>query len=412
MSLTAEELDSILTFTDSCEDAKQSIQELSASLFNDKLNEQRLISGLACLLECELLSKAARVGVIVALAAPKETPFREIYHRINPVLTDPHEQKLLRNILSGKTDVLQKSPQTLLSTELPDVALPQIEKALGEDTRSALQRAAISSIIPDPERFNVSNQSDEQLRRTSMQMILSEPGFGQRFLRPTQISIPPPIFDYIENELEWMLPHEHYNHALEWDDDMCQNSQETSEFERLLKFSTERKLDASEEAYLKEAIKREHRLMESLGFTAELLPQLVEYNPMLTVEFLMTVLEHEDKSEIKKYLHQMTQIPVTLQSLEVVNRLVSQVELPSDFIPYYISRCTKTCEDQKDRSQQGRLVRLVCVFLRALINNSLYDMKDSLSEVQGFCVEFARIREAAALFRLLRKVDSERSARS
>ena len=107
MSLTAEELDSILTFTDSCEDAKQSIQELSASLFNDKFNEQRLISGLACLLECELLSKAARVGVIVALAAPKETPFREIYHRINPVLTDPHEQvinnqeiqrnKLLRN---------------------------------------------------------------------------------------------------------------------------------------------------------------------------------------------------------------------------------------------------------------------------------------------------------------------------
>jgi hypothetical protein len=92
MSLTAEELDSILTFTDSCEDAQQSIQELSASLFNDKLNEQRLISGLACLLECELLSKAARVGVIVALAAPKETPFREIYHRINPVLTDSHEQ--------------------------------------------------------------------------------------------------------------------------------------------------------------------------------------------------------------------------------------------------------------------------------------------------------------------------------
>ena len=30
---------------------------------------------------------------------------------------------------------------------------------------------------------------------------------------------------------------------------------------------------------------------------------------------------------------------------KVVNRLVTQVELPSDFIPYYITRCTKTCED-------------------------------------------------------------------
>ena len=59
-----------------------------------------------------------------------------------------------------------------------------------------------------------------------------------------------------------MLPHEHYHHALEWDDDMCQNSQETSEFERLLKFSTERKLDASEEAYLKEAIKVVFALLE------------------------------------------------------------------------------------------------------------------------------------------------------
>ena len=66
---------------------------------------------------------------------------------------------------------------------------------------------------------------------------------------------------------------------------------------------------------------------------------------MVTVEVLMIILKHENKVEIAKYLKQMTEIDVTLQSLEVVNRLVTQVELPDDFIPYYITRCTKTCEN-------------------------------------------------------------------
>mmetsp|Transcript_1064 Transcript_1064/g.1346 ORF Transcript_1064/g.1346 Transcript_1064/m.1346 type:complete len:573 (-) Transcript_1064:202-1920(-) len=249
------------------------------------------------------------------------------------------------------------------------------------------------------------------------------------------------LLEYLQSELIWLTPTNLRLLLLPEDDDG--RHRQVVEIMRERAF-TEPLTPEAQELVLDVLREEEVRWVEEeCGLSPQTLHQLVEQNPLLAHECLRTLLseqqnDNDDHSGKGKrnttvvsgahnnnvhnihavginnnigntiphytsgdYLSALVTMDMTLHSMEVVNRLAPQ--LHPEYIHLFISNCIASCANLPHG--QNRLVRLVCVFLQSLIRKDIIQTSTSLfHEIQTFCFEFSRIREAAALFKLVKSL--------